>query len=828
VCGEGGAPVPGVTVTIGHRYLADDVPGDVHFGLRAVSDADGLVEMWLPAGRYTFLADPPRSVPWGPASLSTAPVHDDVRLALALPRTYSVRGVATSAAGDLVHTARVAANQLDAEDPYYDTSWIGTDGTYALKLPQGRFAISVHPSAPVGRPFPPQLVGELVVTEDRTFDIAVLAGAALTVQCVDEHGQSVPHVQFSVAPVPVGYEGYSDFRVQGESSGGEGNGTVGVLPGMQRITVDRVPAPYLEPDPVLVHVVRDTTVQLVLPRGVQLSGSMVDESGQPLPLQGVRGGYIRVSGMTSSVMLAAPFHTAGGAAAFSVALAPGSYRLSLELPWGTGGDATVPSQVLGVWEVLEDAQLTLEVRSGVRVQGQVLIPPPAEMEFGTLTFSNGSTLFGGRAQLQADGAYSVSLLPGVYEVRATFGGSVGHPPSQSLGTVTVSGDTLLHWTAAHGHWTAGRIVSRNQSELTGLSLQAASVATDAASSTPVQNYTTAGEDGSFGMWLLAGTYWLTAHTNSGSSLSGFSFSRRRLAELAVPSPGPLEIHLPSGAMLYAQVTTPSGDPAAASVELYPAPFTLRQVADGTPLVELQLGDGEPQAIGLSPGQYAAVVQPRGADAEYLGQVVPAFAAEGDTDLDVVMRSADDAVTLSGRLATPQGSAPMWARLFLYEPQQRVIQTLYTSFATYAIDVPRGTYQTVIEIQDQSGNRQVYEYGEIEVAADRTWDILLATAVVQAQAPTPHTFALQPTYPNPFNSHSAIGFSLPTDAHTLLVVYDILGRRVRTLVDGAQRAGGHRIVWDGRHDNGELVSTGVYVCRLRAGQYVATRRMLLLK
>jgi flagellar hook assembly protein FlgD len=64
----------------------------------------------------------------------------------------------------------------------------------------------------------------------------------------------------------------------------------------------------------------------------------------------------------------------------------------------------------------------------------------------------------------------------------------------------------------------------------------------------------------------------------------------------------------------------------------------------------------------------------------------------------------------------------------------------------------------------------------------------------------------------------------------LVVYDVAGRRVRTLVSETQspRADGFRVTWDGRNDRGEAVASGMYFCRLVAGQFVETRKMVLLK
>ncbi len=93
---------------------------------------------------------------------------------------------------------------------------------------------------------------------------------------------------------------------------------------------------------------------------------------------------------------------------------------------------------------------------------------------------------------------------------------------------------------------------------------------------------------------------------------------------------------------------------------------------------------------------------------------------------------------------------------------------------------------------------------------------------------PASFALYPNAPNPFNPETQIGFSLPTAGRVELVVYDMLGQRVRTLVSKSMSAGVHRAIWDGRDASGAQVSSGPYFYRLHAGDFVQTRRMMLLK
>jgi hypothetical protein len=89
-------------------------------------------------------------------------------------------------------------------------------------------------------------------------------------------------------------------------------------------------------------------------------------------------------------------------------------------------------------------------------------------------------------------------------------------------------------------------------------------------------------------------------------------------------------------------------------------------------------------------------------------------------------------------------------------------------------------------------------------------------------------ALYPAQPNPFNPETNISFSLAAHGEVSLVVYDVMGRRVRTLVDGVREAGPQTILWDGRNDAGHLVSSGLYFARMETTGFTASQKLTLLK
>ncbi len=94
--------------------------------------------------------------------------------------------------------------------------------------------------------------------------------------------------------------------------------------------------------------------------------------------------------------------------------------------------------------------------------------------------------------------------------------------------------------------------------------------------------------------------------------------------------------------------------------------------------------------------------------------------------------------------------------------------------------------------------------------------------------TPNTFALHQNYPNPFNPTTSIMYDLPNPARVQLQVYNLLGQKVRCLVDRQEAAGQKTVMWDGTNEAGSPVASGLYFYRLRAGDFLETKKMLLLK
>jgi len=108
------------------------------------------------------------------------------------------------------------------------------------------------------------------------------------------------------------------------------------------------------------------------------------------------------------------------------------------------------------------------------------------------------------------------------------------------------------------------------------------------------------------------------------------------------------------------------------------------------------------------------------------------------------------------------------------------------------------------------------------------DRVLVVSVDDDAPSIPTQFALRQNYPNPFNPSTTIRYDLKENVEVRLEIFNILGQKVRALVNERQAAGSRSVIWDARNDIGEAVTSGVYIYRISAGEFVNSHKMILLK
>ena len=116
-----------------------------------------------------------------------------------------------------------------------------------------------------------------------------------------------------------------------------------------------------------------------------------------------------------------------------------------------------------------------------------------------------------------------------------------------------------------------------------------------------------------------------------------------------------------------------------------------------------------------------------------------------------------------------------------------------------------------------------------VLIDEVWYNETPTGMgISDDAPIASSYELGQNYPNPFNPVTTLRYDLPENSLVNITIYDMLGRQVKTLINQTQDAGYRSVIWDATNDYGKPVSAGIYLYQIQAGEYISTKKMVLLK
>jgi hypothetical protein len=159
-----------------------------------------------------------------------------------------------------------------------------------------------------------------------------------------------------------------------------------------------------------------------------------------------------------------------------------------------------------------------------------------------------------------------------------------------------------------------------------------------------------------------------------------------------------------------------------------------------------------------------------------------------------------------------GSDNDYGRSLVLDPSGNPVVTGYT----YSLDFPStpGAY-------DQTHN------GATDIFVAK-FEICTEVELTEQVIGQPETFELSQNYPNPFNNSTTIPYQLDEPSNVNIILYNILGQRVRDLVNEHKDPGYYLLSWDGKDQSGSVVASGIYLCRIKVGQYEKTIRMLFLK
>jgi hypothetical protein len=171
---------------------------------------------------------------------------------------------------------------------------------------------------------------------------------------------------------------------------------------------------------------------------------------------------------------------------------------------------------------------------------------------------------------------------------------------------------------------------------------------------------------------------------------------------------------------------------------------------------------------------------------------------------------------------PSRASP-YNSIFLAPYQRCYSGTIDWKMETFDLSAYRGP--VLIRFHFASDEQYGYEgwyIDDIHVSTE------VPTDVPGGAAPRLWASSLDPAYPNPFNPVTVIPFELAERGPVVISIFDAAGRRVRTLVDEVRNAGRHTVAWNGTGERGTALASGVYFCRLSAGLYTATERLVLIR
>jgi hypothetical protein len=139
------------------------------------------------------------------------------------------------------------------------------------------------------------------------------------------------------------------------------------------------------------------------------------------------------------------------------------------------------------------------------------------------------------------------------------------------------------------------------------------------------------------------------------------------------------------------------------------------------------------------------------------------------------------------------------------------------------------YGVAIGDYDNNGIKDIaYGYNPIHVLFDAPEHLDFGSIVTENEPGTQRAYILAQNYPNPFNPSTTIEYTVAVRGHVKIEIYDMLGKRVRTLVDGLRSGGCHRVIWNGLDDGGSQTASGVYFYKMTSGRSSEIRKLLKLK
>ena len=246
-------------------------------------------------------------------------------------------------------------------------------------------------------------------------------------------------------------------------------------------------------------------------------------------------------------------------------------------------------------------------------------------------------------------------------------------------------------------------------------------------------------------------------------------------------------------------------------------------SDGAPSTDI-LGRPRPNPSGSNPDMGA---YEQNADASLAVELSMFTASASHDGVAIAWRTESEIGNIGFSIYRSEEKNGEYTRIALVSGAGNSAMPIDYQFADKEVE-PGKTYFYYLEDIDVVGEKNRSQIIKVVVPS-----VVVPSVVVPSKLAVPSKFALLPNFPNPFNPETWIPYELASDVGVKITIYNLTGQPVRTLELGSQPAGYYHtksqaVHWDGKNAQGELVGNGLYFYHLTAGEFHATKRMLLLK
>ncbi len=224
--------------------------------------------------------------------------------------------------------------------------------------------------------------------------------------------------------------------------------------------------------------------------------------------------------------------------------------------------------------------------------------------------------------------------------------------------------------------------------------------------------------------------------------------------------------------------------------------------------------------------------------EYIGEFYPnsslfetaTIVVPDETNLNIALSPSVSAPLSIGGTISENSIPEDFAVIYALTPDGQVVGSTFTEFEGFFTleNLPPGDYSFMATSDDGSVEHKPPVH--IDFRHICGIDINLGRLDVKPESKTnlPRKLTLAQNYPNPFNPETFIEYSLSKSSFVRLTIYNIVGQKIKTLVNKYEEVGDKKIIWNGTDANGNSVATGIYFYRLETDQGAITRRMVLIK